>query len=476
MGDTLTKTREQWGNVSDLDFLSISELGIEFRRGRLSPVEATRSQLDRIGALNPDLNAFVDVYEDAALAAAKDSEAELRSGNDRGPLHGVPLGLKDLLDVRGYPTTAGSTFLGSEPAGKDATAVRRLRESGAILLGKQAMHEFAADGPFNRRFGRTFNPWDRDRYTGGSSSGSAVAVSTGMSFGALGSDTGGSVRLPACYCGIVGLKPTYGLVPVSGAVSLAWSLDHIGPLTRTVKDSALMLSAIAGADSSDPWSASRPGDDYVEGIGAGISGLRVGVPKAFFFSNLHPDIERALGRAIDRLVDLGGEIVEIDLPAAGGIRDLLFTIQRAEAAAYHGPWFDEHSAEYGPIIRGRIEQGRKDLAVDYALARRMQATIRAETMRIMESVDIVVTPTEPIPPFDPTRMEDPTLPPRVEWTGPYNITGFPAISVPCGIDADGLPIGMQIGGRPFDEKTVLRAVYAYEQAENWKDRRPPAYG
>ena len=467
--------------LDDLTRLSIVEAGDQIRRRSLSPVELTRAYLNRIQRTNGEFLAYITVLEEQAMAAASTAEHEITRGTYRGPLHGIPIALKDLVLTRGVRTTCGSRILKDWVPSADGTVAIRLHEAGAILLGKLNMHEFAY-GPtgVNPHYGTARNPWDRTRVPGGSSSGSGAAVAAGLCAGALGTDTGGSVRIPAALCGIVGLKPTYGRVSRAGVIPLAWSLDHVGPMTRTVADTALMLQALAGRDPADPSTADVVVPDYRAALEKGVRGLCVGLPKDLFFERVDPEVRNAVLAAAQLIEDLGASVQEIALPAISHASAASFAIITAESTAYHEGYLKTRAAEYGADVRARLVTGQFVLATQYLKAQRARRAIRAEVDAALTRVDAFLTPTTPIPaPLLDTR--ELTLDGHTEdvrgWltrcTRPINVTGHPALSVPCGLTAGGLPIGLQIVGRYFDEATVLRIGHAFEAVSPMKGRWPP---
>jgi aspartyl-tRNA(Asn)/glutamyl-tRNA(Gln) amidotransferase subunit A len=465
----------------DLTRLSIAEVGDLFRRRALSPVELARAYLDRIQRLDGDLLAYITVLQDEALAAAAAAEREIARGEDRGPLHGVPIALKDLVMTRGVRTTCGSRILRDWIPDTDATVARRLADAGAVLLGKLNMHEFAY-GPtgVNPHYGTSRNPWDRHRIPGGSSSGSGVAVAAGLCAGALGTDTGGSVRIPAALCGIVGLKPTYGRVSRAGVIPLAWSLDHVGPMTRTVEDAALLLQVLAGRDPADPSTPAVPVPDYRPALQGGVRGLRLGVPKDLFFERLDPEVRAAVTAAARSLEGLGAVVEEIPLPKIQHAGPASFAIIASEAMAYHEAYLRTRAGEYGEDVRARLTTGQFVLAHQYLKAQRARQVIRADVDGVLTRVDALLLPTTPIPAPRPDEREvtvDGVTEDARWWlircTRPINVTGHPALSVPCGLTAAGLPIGLQVVGRAFDEATLLRIGHAFETVSPVRDRWPP---
>ncbi len=467
--------------MNELTRLSIAEAAERIRRREISPVEFTRAYVDRIEGADRDFHAYITPLPEQALAAAAEAEQAIGRGEYRGPLHGIPIALKDLVMTRGIRTTCGSRILKDWVPEADATVYHRLREAGAILLGKLNMHEFAF-GPtgVNLHYGTARNPWGSDRMPGGSSSGSGVAVAAHLCAGALGTDSGGSIRIPASLCGIVGLKPTYGRVSRTGVIPLAWSLDHVGPLARTVADAALLLQALAGRDPADPSTADVPVPDYRATLSGGVQGLRLGVPKTMFFDKLDAEVRSALLAAVQALEGLGAVVEEISLPKMPHAGPAVFAIISAESMAYHESYLRNHGAEYGADVRIRLLAGQFLLATQYLKAQRARQVIRAEVDTALTRVDALLLPATPIP---APRIEDRTVTvdgvsddPRgwlTRCTRPINLTGHPALSLPCGLTAGGLPIGLQLVGRHFDEGTLLRIGVAYEAVSPLRDRRPP---
>ncbi|HLG50428.1 MAG TPA: amidase [Chloroflexota bacterium] len=468
--------------ADELAFATIAELAPRLRRRELSPVELVDTVLDRIARLDPLLNAFITVTDEEARRAAQQAEEEILHGTYRGPLHGIPISLKDLYLTAGVRTTGGSRILADYIPREDATVTRRLREAGAILIGKTNLHEFAyGTTTINPHFGTTRNPWNLDRITAGSSGGSAAAVAAGLGVASMGSETGWSIRRPAAFCGVVGLKPTYGRVSRYGMLPAAWSLDHAGPLTRSVSDAALVLSAIAGPDPRDPATATRPVPDFSADLAGGIRGLRIGLPIHHYAGSLDPAVELAIEQAVKVFSALGAVVREISLPRARYAGIASSVIMSAEVTAAHERWLRERPADYGSDVRERIEAGLAISAGDYLRAQRLRRWIAEEMAEVLHTVDVLVCPTTPqvATPIagGVAALHDP--PPTVA-EGPFNLLrlfaliGTPAISVPCGFSDDGLPVGLTVAGRAFDEATVLRVAWAYEQATGWGKQRPPA--
>jgi len=462
-------------SASDLEWLSVAEAARLISTRKLSPVELTEACLGRIERLEGRLNAFITVTPDDALKASKAAADEIANGAYRGPLHGVPIALKDIFGLADVRMTAGSKILAENVVPEDAEATSRMKAAGAILLGKLNLHEFAfgATG-VNPHYGSARNPWDTERITGGSSSGSAAAVASGECSAALGTDTGGSVRIPASLCGIVGLKPTYGRVSKRGVLPLSWSLDHVGPMTRTVEDAAIVLQRIAGHDVSDPSSADEPVPHYREALGDGVRGLRVGIPKQFFFENVDAEVENAVRSAIRLLEEMGAIVIEVEAPLISEIPGALTAIMLPEALAYHQPWMRERPEDYGDDVRYRLELGATYPAVQYVQAQRLRRkAVQTWRNHVFSQVDLIATPTTPIA---ASRIEEGDLQVTfnlIRFTNPFNFLGVPALSIPCGFTNEGLPIGLQLVGRWWEEATVLRAGHAFEQATDWHKRRPP---
>jgi aspartyl-tRNA(Asn)/glutamyl-tRNA(Gln) amidotransferase subunit A len=444
----------------------------------LSPVELTQDCLIRIEKLNPRLNAFITVTSDSALAQARRAEEEIAGGNWRGPLHGIPLALKDLIDTAGVRTTAASALFKDRVPANDAEVVRRLKAAGAVLLGKHNLHECAYGGSsMISHYGEVHNPWNPAHIAGGSSGGSAAAAAAGMCYGAIGTDTAGSVREPAALCGMVGLKPTYGRVSARGVIPLSKSLDHLGTITRTVEDAAIMLQAIAGHDGEDPTSSDSPVSDYLSALGEPSVSLRIGVPRAFFFDELDPEVNLAAEWALSELTAMGNEIREIQLQVPTDR-----TLSSAEAYAYHAEFIAQSPELYHPETLRRLQTGSGINAADLAHSRQELEQARRDIAATFEQVDVIVTPTTPIPaPTIAELAENPDqLRPRelllLRNTRPFNVWGLPTISIPCGSTEAGLPIGLQIAGPHWEESRVLRLAHAYEQSTAWHKRMPKYAG
>jgi aspartyl-tRNA(Asn)/glutamyl-tRNA(Gln) amidotransferase subunit A len=462
---------------ADLSYLTIGEAGVSLRRRDFSPVELTKACLERIDSIDGKLHSFITVTADLALQQAERADRELKSGKDRGPLHGIPIALKDLYATKGIRTTCHSAVLEHWIPDHDATTVTRLHDAGTVLLGKLGMHEFAFGGPsVDAPFPAVRNPWNVAHIPGGSSSGSGAALAAGLCHGALGSDTGGSIRVPSSHCSIVGLKPTYGRVSRFGVIPLSWSLDHAGPMARNVEDCAVMLQAIAGYDPKDPAAANVAVTDLCAGLKDGIKGLRVGIPRAHWFDEnkgTDPETESVFNEALKVLGDLGATIVEIDGRPFSIARKANQTILVAEAYAYHEKTLQSTPEKFGSSVRRRILEGAFLSAADYITAQRARTELNDQIRAHFSRVDVFATPSAPRPPetFENLDPNEQNL--RPSFTNPFNLTGLPAISVPCGFTQGNLPAGLQIVAQPFEEATALRVAYAYERVTDWHKCRPP---
>ncbi len=456
----------------EIAYATIAELGARYRKRDLSPVEVTQALLARIEKLDPILHAFVTLTADSALAEARSAEEALRRGDAR-PLLGIPVAHKDIYLTRGVRTTGGSALLADWIPDEDATCVQRWRAAGTVQLGKLITHEFAFGLQFpGHRFPPAKNPWNLDHIPGGSSSGSGAALAAGLVTGATGSDTGGSIRGPAAFCGIVGLKPTYGRSSRAGVLTLSWTLDHTGPMARTVQDCAFLLQPLAGYDPADPASSRAPVDDYVAPLGRDIRGLKIGVPRAYFLEEVDAEVARAFEEALETLRRLGAEVRDVQIPSLRGAHSFLLILM-AEAYAYHESDIREHPELYGDVLRERILAGALVTASEYTQAQRIRSEICRETAEVLKTVDVLASPTalKPATPF--AQAFDPEFAFPKSNMAPFNLTGLPTLALPCGFSASGLPVSFQLSGRPFEEATVLRAGHAYEQATTWHTRRPP---
>jgi len=459
----------------ELHELSIAQAGARLRAGTLTSTALTQHALDRVAALDPLLNAFVLLTKERALADADRADRELKAGIDKGPMHGIPHALKDIYETAGIRTTCHSKLMVDHVPAEDGTVAAKLAAGGAVLLGKLSTHEFAIGGPsFDLPFPPARNPWNRDHFPGGSSSGSGAAVASGMVRVAMGSDTGGSIRGPAAYCGIVGLKPTYGLVSRRGVFPLSYTLDHCGPLSWSVEDTALTMQVIAGHDPLDPASADVPVPDFAADLGRGINGLKLAYPRSFFISvdGISPEVIAGVDRAVQDLTRLGATVEEITLPDYELFNACGRVILTAEAYAVHEDNLNKRGADYGRLAYQRMMPGALVSAADLIQALRMRRELYEVIARVLEDYDAIVTANALAPairldafPVDGTlRTPGHTI--------PFNVTGHPALAVPTGFAKSGLPIGLQIIGRPFDEPTVLRIGAAYETVAQWTTKRP----
>ena len=466
---------------TDICFLSIAEAARLIADKQLSPVEVVKAHLERIAETDQRLNSFITLLDEESLAAARQAETEIASGGYRGPLHGIPIGLKDLYYTKGVRTTMGSKIFADFVPDEDATVVARFKEAGAIIMGKLQMHEFAIGATSeNPHYGPAHNPWDTDRVTGGSSGGSGSSVASGQCMATLGSDTGGSVRIPACLCGIVGLKPTYGRVSKHLVFPMSWSLDTVGPMTRTVRDAALVLNAIAGHDPLDPTTSRHPVDDYTATLGQDVKGTRIGVPREYFFDSLDPEVGEAVMEAARVLEGLGASVEEVSIPALEYIDPIGLVISGVEGADGLMDHLRRRGDEMDPEVRARLETAAMTPAVHYVRALRARRAFNRQISRTFEQVDVLLTPTVPVGAprigIDMVSVGDrqepkSTILPRL--TRPFNLTGGPTVTLPCGFTNEGLPIGVQLSGRSFEEATVLKVAHAYEQTTEWHTQRPP---
>ncbi len=461
--------------MSDLAWLTIAEASALIRDKKLSPVEWTQALIARIERHDGRLNAFLRFTPEIALADARRAEAEISAGNWRGPLHGVPYGLKDIIDYAGLPTTAHSAILKDNIATADACVTQRLRAAGAVFMGKLSTHEFAIGGPcFDLPWPPARNPWNRDYFCGGSSSGSGVATAAGFVPFAIGTDTGGSVRNPSTMCGVTGIKPTYGLVSRRGVFPLAFSLDHVGPLTRTVHDNAKVLNVLAGHDGLDPGSVARPGVDYTALTGKGLKGLRIGWLKHFYHDDIKADPQ--MGAAVDasvmKMQELGAQVTEVKTVPLSQFQACNRIIMGSESYAIHQKWLRERPQDYGDITRQRFLYGAMYSASDYINALRMRSKFTADFHALFNDVDVIVTASA----HDPAvRIDDQEACEFIysrQARAPFNVTGSPAMAVPAGFSKEGLPLGIQIVAAPWNEAVVYRVGAAYEAAMSWTAKRP----
>jgi aspartyl-tRNA(Asn)/glutamyl-tRNA(Gln) amidotransferase subunit A len=454
---------------------TIAEAARLFAARRLSPVELTRACLDRVRALDDRLHTFVRLTEERALAEAAAAEAAIMADGPSGPLHGIPIGLKDIVDTKGIPTTCQSRILADNVPVADATCAARLAAAGTVLIGKTTTHEFADGGPsFDLPWPPARNPWNPEHFTAGSSSGTGAAVAAGMILGGVGTDTGGSIRGPAALCGISGIKPTYGLVSRAGVAPAAFSLDHVGPMAWTAEDCALLLQALAGHDPRDPASADRPVPDYAALLGAGVGGLRIGVIHHFHEVDhkVSDATQRGIDAAVATLSGLGAEIREVQLSPLQDWMACGSLISIAERAAAYEEWARTRLGDFGERVQRRLMLGALVSAVDYVQAVRRRRELRAELRAAMAGLDAVLTAVQPAeaPPIDALPKWDVLELPN--FTMPFNLAGYPAISVCSGFGAGGLPVAIQLVGKPFAEPTLFRIAHTFETATDFRSRRP----
>ncbi|MGD9536133.1 MAG: amidase [Alphaproteobacteria bacterium] len=466
--------------MAALTELSVAELGAAIKSKQASPVEAVKAHYERIRAVNDKVNAYVLLTEEAALAEAKAAEAEIARGNYKGPLHGIPIGQKDLIETKGVRSTAGSKVLMNHVPSEDAVVAARWREAGTIMLGKLNTHEFAY-GPTNdsSAFGPARNPWNTECFSGGSSGGSGAAVALGMAAGATGTDTGGSIRIPSACCGTTGLKPTYGRAPRTGIFPLCWTMDHPGPIARSVEDCALLMQPLAGPHPRDKATADRPVPDYVASLKAGVKGVRIGVPTNYFYSAATEEVDRAVRDAVKTLEGLGATVEEVDIPDIEHAGTAALLMYLVEATAYHDDWLNEKSALFTDQVRLYLELGNYVLAKDYVQALRYRTHLGEKIADVFEKVDVLAVPTLPIP-AHPIGQETTLVRGKevsvfgslIHNTEPFNLTGLPALVMPCGFSGKGMPISLQLVGPPFAEDRLLPIGHAYQGATDWHRKRP----
>lgn len=463
---------------ADLHYLTLTELSARFGARELSPVEVTRALLERIERLDGKLRAWVRVLPEAALAQAQQAEREIAAGSQRGPLHGVPIGVKDLCAMRGVPTTCGTRVLADWVPDHDATVVERLVQAGAVILGKLQLSE-GASAIHHPDVDPPVNPWDETRWTGVSSSGSAVATAAGLCYGSLGTDTGGSIRFPSACCSLVGIKPTYGRVSRHGVFPLAASLDHVGPIARCTADAAALLGTIAGWDPSDPTSRPEPVPDYLACLDQGIAGVRIGVDQHYCTSSVHPEVSSAVLAAAGVLRDCGAEIREISMPDVEEIVRAWMPVTTAEAAVAHRKTFPARADDYGPAFREFLEGGLRVTGIEYAKAHQARLAWSGALAEVFAAVDLILCPSAVTPPL-PTELMNRAAPDAdarvvaMKFTAPYDFSGSPTLSLPCGFSSEGLPLSLQLIARHLDEPLLCRAGRAFEQATEWHTRHPEA--
>ena len=463
---------------NELVEMTIAEAGPLLKSRAISPVELTQAALDRIAHVNPKVNAFITLTEELARAGALAAEAEIQRGEYKGPLHGIPIALKDLFYTRGIRTTAGSKIMADFVPEFDCAVAESLRNAGAVMVGKTALHEFAYGITNNNpHYGPTRNPWNTDCTSGGSSGGSGVAVATGMAMAAMGTDTGGSIRIPASFCGVAGLKPTFGRVSVYGVFPLGHTLDHVGPLARTAEDLALVYDAIAGYDLRDEFSVDQPVREVR--FKRAICNLRIGVPEDYFFDRLQPEVERAVRAAADVLADVGANVQGVKIPGMAELTEASRVSLAAEAAVLHRKDLEELADNLGADVRALLEKGALVTPAEYIDAQLARLKFQRQLEKLFRRVDVIITPTTPLTsfPFTTSTVElggeqEDARPAATRFTRCFNASGHPAVSVCCGFDDRGMPIGLQIVGRLWDEATVLQVAYAFERATEWHKRRP----
>ena len=469
-------------NKSQIPFLPATELSALIKAREVSPVEATEAYLDRIGQVDDQLNSYITVTGDEALAQARLAEREIKAGEYRGPMHGVPVAVKDQFYTKGIRTTGGSTILKDLVPDEDATVVANLKEAGAVLLGKLNMSEFAMGDAFHHPYGRPHNPWDLTRNPGTSSSGSGAATAACLCATSLGEDTGGSIRGPAAFCGLVGIRPTWGRVSRYGVLGASWSMDAVGPISRTAADCAMTLGAIAGYDPKDPYTWNTPVPDYLAALTGEVRGLKVGVVQERVYTDaVEPEIRDSVVQAISVLGELGAVIQDVSIPLIAHSAAISNTIILADAAAVHRKGIEEHLDQYDHNIQIRLLTGSILPAQAHQKATRLRQVLRQQILDTLDKVDVLVMPTSSIPASPiPTQAGIGSkqevldgLAGRRSFTAPFNLASAPALSINCGFTSQGLPIGLQIAGKPFDEETLFRVAHAYEQATDWHTRRPP---
>lgn len=459
---------------ADVLHWDLASLARAIKEKRISPVEVTRRLLERVDSINKKLNAYITVLPEEALAAASRAEKEIVAGTVRGPLHGVPVGLKDIIYTRGVRTTMGSEIFQNYVPDYDAAVVEKLKQAGAVIVGKLNTHQFAY-GPTGDRsyFGPVRNPYDATKVTGGSSSGSGAAVAASLCYAALGTDSAGSIRIPASCCGVVGMKPTFGRVSKYGVFPLSWTLDHVGPMTRTVEDNAILLSALSGYDARDPYSTRQGAEDFARDLDRGVNGSIVGVPSSFYFENVEGEVETKVRQAIETLRDLGAKIREVEIPHAREILLAQRAILASEAFAVHEERLRNQPERFEEEVKDRLFTGEPIRAYEYIKALQIKQLARGGFDRALEKVDAIVAPTVPILPTDIDQREvnidgykEHVRSAITRLTGPTNLNGFPSLSIPCGFSSSGLPIGLQMTGGPFEEAVLYRLAQAFEQASS----------
>ena len=467
---------------SQIPFLPAMELAALIRSREVSPIEATEAYLERIEQVDGNLNSYITVTRGPALEAARQAEQEIAAGNYRGPLHGIPVAVKDQFNTEGILTTGGSTILKDFVPDEDATVIANLKQAGSVLLGKLNMSEFAMGDAFHHPYGRPRNPWDLGRNPGTSSSGSGAATAAFLCATSLGEDTGGSIRGPAAFCGLVGIRPTWGRVSRYGMLGSTWSMDAAGPISRTVADCAATLGAIAGHDPNDPYTWNVPVPNYLEGLDRGIQGLRVGVVADRVNAEVvDPEVREAVGRAVGLLGELGAVVKEVSIPLIAQSAAISTAVIYTDAASVHRQGIEDHLKEYDHNIQVRLLAGSVLPAQAHQKAVRLRHLLRQHILEALETVDVLVMPSSsapatPLPESAGVSSKKEFLEMlggRRSFTAPFNLASVPALSINCGFTEASLPVGLQIAGRPFEEATLFRAAHAYEQATDWNTRRPP---
>ncbi|MCS5667678.1 MAG: amidase, partial [Dehalococcoidia bacterium] len=467
---------------SQLPFLSATELGSLIKSREVSPVEATEAYLERIPQIDGKLNSYITVTPDRALADAKKAEQEIVSGKYRGPMHGVPIAVKDQMYTKGILTTGGSTILKDFVPGEDATVISNLNDAGAVLLGKLNMSEFAMGDAFEHPYGRPHNPWDLSRNAGTSSSGSGAATAAFLCATSLGEDTGGSIRGPASFCGLVGIRPSWGRVSRHGVLGASWSMDQVGPISRTVSDCAITLAAIAGHDPKDGHTWDVPVPDYLASLSVGVQSLKIGViTERVQGPSVDPQVRDLVVKAIAQLGELGAVVSEIEIPLIAQSAAISTAVTYGDVSGVHREGIDNHLKEYDYNLQLRLLTGAILPAQAHQKAVRLRHMLRQQILDALEKVDVLVMPTSSIPASplpEKAGVESKEaflemLGGRRSFTAPFNLASVPALSINCGFTPDDLPVGLQIAGKPFDESMVFRVAYAYEQATDWNTRRPP---
>ena len=466
----------------ELPFLTASQLSNLIETKEVSPVEATEAYLDRIEEVDPKLNSYITITWEQAFESARQAEQEIAAGKHRGPLHGVPMAVKDQFNTAGVLTTGGSRILKDNVPSEDATVIAKLKEAGAVMLGKLNMSEFAMAEIYNHPYGTPRNPWDLERNPGTSSSGSGAATAAFLCSTSLGEDTGGSIRGPANFSGLVGLRPTHGRVSRYGVLGGSWSMDTVGPISRSVEDAAITIQAIAGYDTKDTYSWDVPVPDYRSALTGDIQGIKMGVIQERMDSpNLDPEFRETVAKAISVLGELGASSEDVSIPLAPNAGALTMSILNVEWANLHRPLFEPNFDELDHNNKIRFLTGSIIPAQAYYKAQKIRAVLRQQILDALEKVDVLVLPTGPVtaplvesvPGIESKEHSLTGLAGRISFTGPFNLAGTPAISVPCGFSAAGMPMGLQIVGKAFDEETVLRVAHAYEQNTDWHNCRAP---